>query len=76
MAISSRFFKETLNLAESMKGYSLRLTFGCAVIALGILTSCSATTTLPTRLSEIRDRNNLRDDQQAVPRANNAAIEP
>jgi hypothetical protein len=71
-----------------MKGYSLRLTFGCAVMALGILTSCTAqtttafrrsnpsTTALPTGVSEIRDRNNFRDEQQGAPRVNNAPIDP
>jgi hypothetical protein len=79
---------KTLNLAESMKGYSLRFTFGYAIMALGILTSCTAqtttrfrrsnqsTTAVPTGVSEIRDRNNFRDEQQAAPRANNAPIEP
>jgi hypothetical protein len=80
--VSARSFTDrakTLNLAESMKGYSLRL-FGCAVLALGILTACIAQTTtafrpsnqsktaLLTRVSEIRDRNNFRDEQQAAPR--------
>src|SRR5262249_47559907 len=62
--------------------------FGCAVMALGILTSCTAqtttafrpsnqsTTTLPTSVSEIRNRNNFRDEQQAAPRVNNAPIDP
>jgi hypothetical protein len=71
-----------------MNDYSLRLTFGGAVIALGILTSCTAQTTtafrpsnqsttgLPTGVSEIRDRNNFRDEQQAAPRVNNAPIDP
>src|SRR5262249_25362421 len=61
------------NLAESMKRYALRLTFGSAVTALGILTSCTAPTTrafrspnqakmaLPTGV-EIRDRYNFCDE--------------
>jgi hypothetical protein len=71
-----------------MEGYSLRLTFGCAIMALGILTACTmqtmtvfrpsnqSTTALPTGVSEIRDRNNFRDEQQAAPRVNNAPIDP
>ena len=61
-------------------------TLGRAVMALGILTSCTAQTTtafrlssqseLPTGVSEIRDRNNFRDEQQAAPRVNNAPIDP
>jgi hypothetical protein len=68
--------------------YPLCLIFGCAVMALEILTSCTAETTtafrssnqstiaLPTGVSEIRDRNNFRDEQQAAPRLNNAPIDP
>src|SRR5262245_5588425 len=79
---------KTLNLLESMKAYSLRLTLGCAFMPLAILTSCTAqrmaafqpsnqsTTALPTGVSEIRDRNNFRDEQQAAPRVNNAPINP
>jgi len=63
-------------------------TLGRAVMALAILTSCTAqtttafqpsnqsTTALPTGVSEIRDRNNFRDEQQAAPRVNNAPIDP
>jgi hypothetical protein len=63
-------------------------TFARAVMALGILTSCTAQTTtafrpsnqsttgLPTGVSEIRDRNNFRDEQQAAPQVNNAPIDP
>ena len=42
---------KTLNLAESMKRYSLHLTFGCAIVALGILTSCTAQTAAAFRSS-------------------------
>jgi len=70
-----------------MKGYSLRPIFGSAVMALGILTACTAqttafrpsnqsTTALSTAVSEITDRNNLRDEQQAAPRVNYAPIDP
>jgi hypothetical protein len=61
-------------------------TLGRAVMALGILTSRTAQTTagfrpssesaLATGVSEIRDRNNFRDEQQAAPRVNNAPIDP
>ena len=57
-----------------MKVHSLRLTFGGAVLALGILTPCTAQKT--TGVSEIRDRNNFRDEQQTAPRVNNAPIDP
>jgi len=84
----STYKESAANLAESKKGYSLRLTVGCAVMALGILTSCTAQTptafrsskqsptSLPIGLSEIRDRNNFRDEQQAAPRPNNSPIDP
>ena len=58
-----------------MKRYSLRLTFWGMVIALGILTSCTAQTTRPTRLSEVTDRHNFRDEQEGAPRVNNAPID-
>ena len=57
-------------------------------MALGILTSCTAQTTTelrpsnqsttarPTGVSEIRDRNNFRDEQQAAPRVYNAPLMP
>jgi hypothetical protein len=61
-------------------------TLGRAVMALAILTSCTAQTmtgfrpssqsALPTGVSEIRDRNNFRDEQQAAPRVSNAPIDP
>ena len=66
---------KTLNLAKSMKGYSLRLTFGFAVIALGILMSCTAQTARPSTLSEVNDRHNLRDEQEGAPRVDNAPID-
>jgi hypothetical protein len=47
-------------------------------MALGILTSCTAQTTMtfPIGVSEIRDRNNVRNEQQAAPRVNNAPVDP
>ena len=63
-------------------------TLGRAVMALGILASCTAQTTTafrpsnqsttasPTGVSGIRDRNNFRDEQEAAPRVNNAPIDP
>jgi hypothetical protein len=58
-----------------LKRYSLRLTFRGMVIALGILTSCPAQTTRPTRASEVKDRHNFRDEQEGAPRVNNAPID-
>ena len=59
-----------------MKRYSLRLKFRGAIVALGMLTSCTAQTTSPTGVSEVRDRHNIRDEQEAAPRVNNAPIQP
>lgn len=79
--------RRSSNHPRKMKGCSFRLTFGCAIMVLGILTSCTtqtgtalrpsneSKTALPTRVSEIRDRNNFRDEQQAAPRVNNAPID-
>ena len=64
-----------LNLSESMKGYSLYLALWGAVMALGIFTSCTAQTTHSTRVSEVKDRHNFRDEQEGAPRADNASIE-
>ena len=58
-----------------IKEYSLRLIFSCAVMALGVLTSCTAQTTRPTTLSEINDRHNFRDEQEGAPRLDNAPID-
>ena len=55
------------------KVYSLRFTFGCMVMALGILTSCTAQTTRP--MSEVTDRHNFRDEQEGAPRVDNAPID-
>ena len=57
-----------------MKGYSLHLTFAGAVMALGIFTSCTAQTIRATRVSEVKDRHNFRDEQEGAPRADNAPI--
>jgi hypothetical protein len=57
------------------------------VMVLGILTSCTAqpttgfrpsnrsTRAVRTGVSEIKDRNNFRDEQQAAPRVSNAPID-
>jgi len=57
-----------------MKGCSLNLTFAGAVMALGILTSCTAQATRPNRVSELRDRHNFRDEQEGAPRVDNAPM--
>jgi len=59
-----------------MKGYLLHLAFAGMVMALGILTSCTAQTTPPTRAAEVKDRHNFRDEQEGAPRVSNAPIEP
>ena len=64
-----------LKFSESMKGCSLHLTFAGAVMALGIFTSCTAQRTHSTRVSEVKDRDNFRDEQEGAPRADNASIE-
>jgi hypothetical protein len=48
---------------------------GCAIVALGILASCTAQTTRPTRVSEVKDRHNFRDEQEGAPRVDNAPID-
>jgi len=58
-----------------MKGYSLRLSFGCAVMALGVLTSYTAQTTRPIGVPEVKDRHNFRDEQEGAPRIDNAPID-
>jgi curli biogenesis system outer membrane secretion channel CsgG len=58
-----------------MKRFLLRLTFVVLVLALGILTSCAAQTTRSTRMSEVKDRHNIRDEQEGAPRVDNAPIE-
>ena len=74
--------------ARQMQGDAFMQSLGRAVMALTILTSCTAqtttafrpsnqsTTAFSTGVSEIKDRNNFRDEQQAAPRANNAPIDP
>lgn len=57
-----------------MKPYSLRLGFWSMVIALMVLTSCTAQTTESTTVSEVKDRHNFRDDQEGAPRVTNAPI--
>jgi hypothetical protein len=57
-----------------MKRFSLRLAFWGMVMALGIFTSCTAQTTHSTRVSEVKDRHNFRDEQEGAPRADNAPI--
>jgi hypothetical protein len=57
-----------------MKRYLRRLTFGCTVIALGVLTSCTAQTTRPSTFSQVNDRHNFRDEQEGAPRVDNALI--
>jgi hypothetical protein len=47
-----------------------------AVMALGILMSCTAQTTGPTRVSEVKDRHNFRDEQEGAPRVDTAPINP
>jgi hypothetical protein len=64
---------ETRELA-GMKEYSLRLIFSRAVMALVILTSCTAQTTHSTRVPEVKDRHNFRDEQEGAPRVDNAVI--
>jgi hypothetical protein len=59
-----------------MKRYSLRFTLRGMVIALAILTSCAAQTTHSTRVSEVKDRHNFRDEQEGAPRPNNTHIDP
>src|SRR5262245_56284487 len=58
-----------------MKRYSLRFTLRGMVIALAILTSCAAQTTHSTRVSEVKDRHNLRDEQEDAPRVDNVSID-
>ena len=77
-ANNAKFFSrpgKNLKLSESMKRWSLHLTFAGAVMALGIFTSCTAQTTHSTRVSEVKDRHNFRDEQEGAPRADNASIE-
>jgi len=57
-----------------MKRYSLRLTFWCMVMVLG-LTSCTAQTKDSTRVSQVKDRHNFRDEQEGAPRVDNAPID-
>lgn len=75
LTADSRLRDKNLKLSESMKGCSLHLTFAGAVMALGIFTSCTAQTTHSTRVSEVKDRHNFRDEQEGAPRADNASIE-
>jgi hypothetical protein len=63
------------NLLSRCEATRWTQTLGRAVIALGILTSCTAQTTHSTRVSEVKDRHNFRDEQEGAPRPNNASIE-
>ena len=47
-----------------------------AVMALGILTSCTPQTTGSTRVSEVKDRHNFRGEQEGAPRVDTAPINP